>query len=364
MKKIILILIAVMLSTATFAQTTNTDKSDSTLEKWSAKIGGFTQLRAYSNQGHSSYAELDRIALDMTVKAPDKSVVYGCVYFQHYLDKSKTKYYLESLYYDMPAGENNKLRLGKGRNQNFGIMQGYSNRRTSEYGILAEVFTQDRIIGAQYNTKLTNDVSAGFNVYMGPSIAARATGSSPDMEKSTSVPHFAERDDPYNETGNPTLGLRLTSKPVNNLTLGVSGALGSLKDSDINFINKYYSTSDKSDTYYKYGVDASYRTPKYNVIFETYYGKYSTLGILGLGLTADYTINKYGTRVAAKYSYLDYNKTPIASVPMTWEPRQLILGLIHPINKNILLETNYAINQEKGGSSDNNLAFIECMISF
>ena len=340
------------------------EKKAEYLKKWTAKFSGFAQLREYFNPHHTAYGVADRVALDFTLKSPDKQIFYTSLYYHPYLKQDRVKYYLESLYYEIPVDNGSKVRLGKGRNQNFGVIPTYSNRLTTQYGILSETFTQDRIIGAQVNGKINDNLLFGFSMYMNPKIRARAVGSSPVAEHSTSIPHFAERDDPYNENGDPAMGLKITSNIKNNLTASLSGAFGNLRDDDVNYINSQYGIDENSTTYYKYGADVIWKNPKFNLIGEAYYGRYSTLGILGLGASANYTLNKYGTKVAAKYNYMNYNKKPIFDNPITWEPSQLILGISHPLGKQLLLEFNYEFNMERGGSISNDLAFIECMVSF
>jgi hypothetical protein len=101
--------------------------------------------------------------------------------------------YFESCYAEFSkkcekSGLNHRLLVGNGRNINFGITPSYGNRKTTEYTIVSDMFTHDRIMGVQYKGS-AKKFNFGVSVHNGYDINARATGG----PKSNKVPFLADR---------------------------------------------------------------------------------------------------------------------------------------------------------------------------
>jgi len=364
MKKLLISLLLLLLSCVIFAQSAATEdvSKSNELKDWKVTFGAFTHLRYYKNESHSPYGTWERLALNINVITPDKHKIVGSYWYQPDAPTNHSRNYIETLYYEIPTAKSS-LKIGKTRNANFGLAASYPNRRTTQYGIVSETFTQDRSYAIQYNTKLPDNFSLGTSVYLTPHIGARGIGATSLAEKSTVVPHFAERDNPDHISGKTSASIRLAKK-FDNLNVGLSAAAGNFGTDDLAYMNNVYGDTDLSnDHVYKYGLDMTYSKGKLGAVLEAYYGQYSDLDIFGTALTADYVINKYGTKVMAKYGYIDNNKPSISGKPITYEPSQLILGVSHPICKNAVLEFNYEFNNERGGKIDNDLGVLELTLS-
>ena len=101
----------------------------------SAQIHGYMQNRIYAGDGASPEFRSERISVSALAGLPDDSSAYVEVYYQPWASASGL--YLESAYYDRPLGKG-RLRVGKGRRITFGMTPSYPNRKTSNYGLVAE----------------------------------------------------------------------------------------------------------------------------------------------------------------------------------------------------------------------------------
>ena len=154
------------------------------------ELHGYMQNRFYSNEAYSARFVTERVSLSAVGQLGNDATGYIEVYMQPWLtDRSNLpsilspgntvtaeeyRIYLESAYVDLPLSAG-RIRIGKGRMLNFGMTPTYPNRKTTLYGILAETFTQDRVIGAQYDQKLgTFDI--GGTLYTDLQVENRGIG--------------------------------------------------------------------------------------------------------------------------------------------------------------------------------------------
>ena len=85
--------------------------------------------------------------------------------------------YLESAYWDTALGTGD-LRIGKGRDLNFGLTPSYPNRKMTEYSILEETFTQDRIQG-MHDTYKKHKLDGGVTFFTDNRLEFRTIGDFP-----------------------------------------------------------------------------------------------------------------------------------------------------------------------------------------
>ncbi|MDH7571373.1 MAG: hypothetical protein QHJ73_17480, partial [Armatimonadota bacterium] len=233
-------------------------------------IHGYAQNRFYAAKGAELEFRSERISLWADANWQNGGVAHTEFYFHPWT--SSNGLYVESAYYDTKLGSG-RIRIGRGRRTVFGITPSYSNRRTSNYGLVAEAITQDRVQGVQYNlTRPTWDLGVGVHTALRP--GTRLLGDIPgdDMRNTAvpevrdaqgnvttplrpgcTVPHLSLRD-PHAGSGNPTTSVfpggatavtspnqlsrhlqvaaRVGVKPMPGLSAGLSGSYSHLDARD------------------------------------------------------------------------------------------------------------------------------------
>lgn len=356
------------------------------------ELHGYSQNRFYANPNYSARFVVERVSLSAVGQIGTDGTAYIETYFHPWLtDRTFTnsfgapatadefRTYVESAYVDLPLAQG-RIRFGKGRQLNFGMTPSYPNRKTSQYGILAETFTQDRIIGAQFDRKL-GVLDAGMSLYSDQQVETRKIGEfagstnttvppsapSPNVLVTT-VQHLVDKDDPGELSGRLAVSARVgITKPT--YQFHISGATGGLSQSDANFIAQQYPvtgglTKDKSHN--KYGVDGSYSMGPWVLQSEAYQGNFSFLKITGYQVLVGYQ-PKDKMRAYARWSAINNNQTPNAN-QTTWDTQQLTIGVIQPIRKGVWAEVDYEKNSENPGSGlterKNDMLFLEVFTGF
>ncbi len=382
----ILFVTALLLSLA--AVSVNAQQTAPTVE-----LHGYMLNRFYANQCYSARFVTERVSLSAVGHLANDTIAYAEVYF-HPWQTDRTfanpfgntataeqgRTYLESAYVDTPFA-NGRLRFGKGRQLNFGLTPTYPNRKTTQYGILSETFTQDRIIGAQYDYKIGN-FDIGSSLYTDLQVETRKIGdfsgaTSTSVPPSTGAPipanalvttvqHLCDRDDNANGSGRLAGSLRFgVTKP--NYQYHFSGAIGELTQADANFIAQQYllsSTTNKSHN--KYGFDGSISSGPWVFQTEAYQGNFSFVKISGYSVLAGYQ-PKNKMRYYVRWAALNNNQTPTV-YQTTWNTQQLTIGVVKPISNGVWIEVNYESNLESPppGQLDkkNNMLFMEFFTGF
>lgn len=375
-------------------------------------VHGYMLNRIYSAPGTSPEYRAERISVSTIAVLPNASTAYVELYYHPWAPTpfGTSGIYLESAYYDAPLGghaqgstlgEYGNLRVGKGRRLTFGITPAYPNRKTTNYGIVSEAFTQDRIQGVQYYY-VHDYVDSGITVQTGYRLGVRQIGEIPgDTPRNAThqVPHLAFRD-PQSGSGvpdtrqNQKLGIaaRLGGVwPVVGLRGGISGYLGTLDNQDlvnlttsapgnvlspVNPLNPGAgptpallpagTTSHKMNVL---GLDLSYKNQPTGIVAqgEWYSAKVSTLPYKAwnalVGWEAD-GMNSW--RAYVRYGRQDMGIARTAN-PLTWDTEQWSLSFVQPLYKNVWLQYEAEINNEQsntGAHVKNNLYFVELFSGF
>jgi hypothetical protein len=328
---------------------------------WAVEVGGveihgYVQNRVYDLPSDPVFFQSERVSLSATAKLDNDTTVYVENYWHPAASSSGT--YVESAYVDFVTGPGH-LRVGKGRNLNFGITPSYSNRKTSNYGLFSEEFTQDRIYGAQYYQNAGDDTSFGLTVALTPRIGSRLMG---DPGQNT-VAHIADRDLPGDLNRRLAVMGRVSHNFASNLRAGVSGEVSTLSDKDIAGLNTLMGTTFASDRQSRLGVDATYKVG--NLVLQ---GELVSARTSNLDHSAWYILGGWevpnGMRYYARYAQANYDVTANAAFPATWDKSQLSLSIVKPIQKGVWLQLEHEINGEKDFSVDNNVTFLELFTGF
>lgn len=293
------------------------------------------------------------------------------LYIHPWVPVSVAHLYFESCYAEYSCemgGLKHKLLVGNGRNINFGITPSYGNRKTTEYSIVSDMFTHDRIIGLQY--KGTAEMfNFGVSVHNGYKLAARATGG----PKSKKVPFLADRGLDLknfysdNNQGKEISG-RLGLMPIKGLDVGASGsfALGGLYDDgkdwkeddpvvdDLDFLKANLGIDSESTDKIRFGGDLTYKpsieapiTPSV-LQGQFYYGMTGDLNHMGwqglLGLKAkEFNTDMY---IVFNQIMLDLEDKQRSANPYTWNISQGIFSVVYNITKTMHVECSYVMNLE------------------
>lgn len=348
------------------------------------ELHGYMLNRFYANPDSSAEFVTERVSLSAVGQLGADGTAYVEVYFHPWLPSvtaaEQFRTYLESAYVDLPFAKG-RIRIGKGRQLNFGLTPSYPNRKTTQYGILSETFTQDRIQGFQYAYK-KGDFDFGASLYTDQSIGTRGIGDFPGAEAVKVVQHFVDKDTPSDISGELAGSVRLgITTPC--LQAHISGAVGKFRQSDADTIAAPYGIAAGVNTdtdHNKYGVDVVYSNGPFVAQAEWYRGNFSFLGITGYSVLVGYQ-PKDSRRVYLRYAALNNNRTPIDNPPLvppyvnsagqrtfierrTWDTQQLTLGIVQPIRKGVWAEFQYEKNMERPGSADNDLLFVEFFTGF
>ena len=336
------------------------------------QLHGFMLNRMYFGEGDGAKFANERVSLNASSKVGDDGTAYVEVYFHQWMPDlvvgggTKTaaeqyRTYLESAYVDLPLGAG-RIRIGKGRGLNFGITPGYGNRKTTQYGILAETFTQDRLQGFQYYVK-KNNMDFGVSLYTDFRIGNRKIGAYPGGPGANVVPHFVDKDDPANISDELGVSAKIGfSKP--NFSAHISGARGQFRQDDANWIANqcgFLGTSDRDHN--KYGVDFKYKPGDFMLQGEAYEGNLSFVKVKGYSLLVGYE-PAGKNRAYLRYAAVSNDRAPLIGLPYTYDLKQLTFGYVVPIRKGVWAEIEYEKNWESFDQVDNDLFFVEFFTGF
>lgn len=343
------------------------------------KVSGYMLNRGYIAPGSNMQFNAERISLSVLGTLPENRNAYVEWYYHPWAPASGL--YQESAYFDTPLGDG-RLRIGKGRGLTFGMTPAYPNRKTSNYGIVAEAFTQDRVQGLQYYSQ-KGPIDLGLAVRTGMRLGTRAIGElSGDAvrNKTHTVPHLCFRDLTDSLSNKLDVTVRVGGKWPNGLNAGVSYLYGTLDARDVTNLTTSSATNPLSpgatpaliapttnDDRRVLGFDLMYKLPSGFVVQgELYDGKMSTLDFDAWNVLAGYEPAGQW-KFYVRYAEQNMGATPTAN-KLSWDTQQTSLSAVQPLGKGLWLQYEYEINNESPAPGedkvDNNLFFVELFSAF
>jgi hypothetical protein len=338
------------------------------------EIHGWMLNRAYGEPGNA-HLEMERISVYATKDVDENTKAYVEWYYHHWANRKPalgSPWFLDSAYVNYTDKHGNQLRFGKGRNYCFGIVPAYGNRKHSEYGLLSETMTQERIVGLQYFGS-TRDKKMDFGIALHNSLPMGTRFSGTDQayfRDDPVVPHLADK----GEGKNLAVSGRVAFPVVSGGQLGLSYRGGKLRSTDIAFLasKDLVAASATNDTNQRWGADFNYKSPKGVVAqAEFYHADASTLDfdtwdvLLGLEPTDPMRCKFY-----ARYAQLNLDPPAVTSNTYTWDEQQLILSLVKPLlkGKPVWLQLEYIKNLEDPppgvANVHNDVLFLEVFTGF
>jgi hypothetical protein len=344
------------------------------------EVHGYMQNRFYANPSASARFAVERISLSTVAKIGEDGNAYVELYLHPWLPAATAaeqyRTYVESAYVDLPFAQG-RIRIGKGRQLNFGLTPSYPNRKISQYGIICETFTQDRIQGIQYAYKkaipnVLKDAAFDFgaSLFSDQNLGTRSAGEFPGATAGDIVKHVVDKDIPSDISGKLAVSAKIgVSSPTYQAHL--SGAVGKLNVQQLGTVAPFVPAGQNNTNtdHSKFGVDVVFTQGPFVAQGEWYTGDFSLLGITGYQVLFGYQ-PKDKQRFYVRYSALnnDYGVNPNPTNPITWDIQQLTFSFVQPIRKGVWVEVNYEKNMERpqGGASSikNDLLFLELFTGF
>jgi len=343
----------------------------------SVELHGYMQNRFYVPESSQPRFGVERVSLSAAAKLPSEANAYVEIYLPV---QPSSALYLESGYVDLKLG-NGRLRVGKGRQLNFGITPTYPNRKTSQYGILAETFTQDRIQGLQYAYK-AGAFDGGVSFFTDLTGGTRQIGTFPGAFNSVdaagiAAPVFGDTQ-PHLCDGEPSGAAGTNARLAGSAKIGVSTptwnahisyATGGLSQTNANAVAKPWLgvLTHASTTHNKCGIDATYGRGPWVGQVEAYQATFGEVKLNGYSVLAGYQ-PKDTWRAYVRYASIVSNLTPVAASPSTYDPQQLTFAVIKPLFKGVWIECDYEKNVQRvprgGRKIDDGLFFVELFTGF
>jgi hypothetical protein len=335
-------------------------------------ISGYMQNRLYGEPANAHFTA-ERLSL-MAKKEVDTGIdAFVELYYHHWLPSSRVS--MDSGYVNFTDKNGNQLRIGKGRNYCFGICPVPANRKTSEYGLVAETFTQDRIVGAQYlGSSSDKKVEYGVAVFNSVPPGTRFSGSDQAYFRNGInyvVPHLADK----GEGGNLAGSARVAFPVAETGKVGVSYRTGKLRPSEISSLigNDLVPLGTTDDTNNRLGADFNYKHPSGMVAQAEYFkAKASTLDFDAWDVLLGYEPpdDPLGVKFYARYGQLDLDPPAVTANSFTWDQKQLLLSVTKPLRakKPVWVTLEWLRNAEDAPSSslekDNDVLFLELFTAF
>lgn len=358
-KVLLLALVLLVISTAVWAEVPIVANN-------TAKIGGYTRLRYLILPKESDTFRFDELSL--TLRNDFSEQIFGMLGALVY---GGNVFYLEHAFIGIKGLPlNGMIYIGQTRNYAFGLTPSYGNRKTTNYGIVSDMFTHDRILGVQYMGKVDMiDFSAA--VYNGYAIGNRAAG-----EGVNKVNFLADRDSTLgafqgrDASDNKEVAARFGVSNMSGFSAGVSGSVGRLSAADLTFVKTNVCSDYTARTKNRFGVDAKYNAGALLLQGEFYQGKTSelshnawqALALYKIPYREEKTIDVYG-----RYGMVTPDIDATAS-SYTWDLKQTVAGFIYYFTKSIWLQTELEFNDESPMDGiekiDNDVYFTELFVSF
>lgn len=343
-------------------------------------VHGYMQNRLYMGEGANPEFRSERISISTLATFADTSNAYVELYYHPWAPASGL--YLESAYYDRAIADG-RLRIGKGRRLTFGITPAYPNRKTSNYGIVSEAITQDRIQGLQYCAK-KDAMDFGISLHTAYRLGTRLAGEIPgDAVRNAThqVAHLCLRDDNANLSRKLQVSGRIGGTWQGGmLKAGLSASFASLDQRDVTNLTTagaltpadprtgaatapLLATADNDMS--QIGLDATKKWASgFMLQGEFYDASAGGLDYNAWNLLAGQEFPT-GWKVFVRYSQQNMDTAPTTN-PLSWDLRQTSISVVQPIAKSVWIQYEYEINDERtdGGGVGNDLFFVELFTGF
>lgn len=357
-----------------------------------ADVHGFMLNRAYATPGPARF-EAERVGLASDAKLDEDVSIHVEFYYHWWLPDNKVdtitsthldydgdpiqyniattynRLWLETAYADFTDKEGGRLRVGKSRNFAFGITPTYGNRKTTEYGLISETVTMDRIVGVQYNRPCGDDAEWGVALYNGLGLQARLSVGDANYfrlkdrtDEPVAVPHFADK----GENASLEASARYAREVSPGTTVGLSARHGKITTDELESViqGTYGLTGATSRTKRRYGLDITHKTPNGGLFQVEYYdAETSDLDHKAwCVLVGREPADRMAPRFYVRYGTLGLDVTPTPH-PLTWDQKQLMISIVKPLRKATWLQLEYIKNDESPPSGiadvDNDTLFLE-----
>ena len=287
------------------------------------------------------------------------------------------------------------LRIGKWYRAAFGIPPAYPNRKISDYSLVSEAFTHDRVIGMDYMLSYNHMINFAASLYNGLAIGARSFGPY-DRVEPKSVTIIADReiasvtggklaavtDNDYNKEVSFKLGYQWPAGASYRKEYGGNGkyfqvdAFGTignrLTDADIGYLKKLNVPESLVPNRKKFraGADLRLVLGRFSSDAEFFKGWTGGLQTIGYHILGVYKIFPGRVDFLARYAELDNlvdfsnGKYDSQTFSALWNKRQVQLSLKTYLAKWAWIQTEYYFNLEGPGTPKwnrvkNDVFFIE-----
>ncbi len=338
---------------------------------------GFMLNRLYVSPGQAPFFQVDRVSLQTVAKISPRCTGVVEIYHHPWVATQPSSTYVESAYVDLKDADGKGfLRVGRGRRLGFGIVPTYGNRKTSNYGLVSETFTQDRVQGIQYcrSEKQTNYAVSLYTAY---TIGARTLGLAGVGTSTRGVRHLADRDSPSAINPRLELSARVGTSTPQGLAAGLSFATSKLSPADLTYMNTNLDLDANpatnhwsSRTRTRYGLDAQYVKGPWVGQLEYYVGKTSSLDHNAWCVLAGHTFPA-GQKAFVRYAAANNDVTPVAGSQLTWDTTQWMFSAVQPIKwagGPVWIQCEYERNDESppAGTAKvaNDVFFAELFVGF
>jgi len=385
MKKILVISLLISLFVAT-ASTAVAEVGITTLSsfRFYTPVGDSDTTK---DESADSTFQLDRLIIMFRGSIKDNIKCVYILYLHPWVTFNKGEpLYLGSCEFSGTLGSlKQRLLAGNGLNMNFGIPPSYVNRKTSEYTIVSDMFTHERIVGLQYKCT-AEKFNFGISIHNGHKLGTRKAGGL----KSKRLPFTADRGlDLASNFADNNQGKDITGRvgltPVKDLDIGASGsfAIGGLYDDgkkwqkgapvvdDLDFLKANLGIDSEKTDKIRFGGDLTYKpyieTPVSPSLVQGqfYYGITGDLNHMGWQGLVGLTAKEFNTDLYVVFNQIILDLDKRTASPYTWDLSQLIVSLVYNITKTMYIRGEYILNLEKAPegvkaeSVNNDTFFIE-----
>src|SRR3989339_1655294 len=273
---------------------------------------------------------------------------------------------------NMPMEMSGIWRIGVSRNYSFGLVPTIPNRKTSNYGIVSGMFTEDRVIGVQY-LSMTSTIEVNIAAHNSYELGVKTVG-----EGINTVTFLADSDNTFSvfqrndNSDSKEVSARIAYISANSFDIGVSGAYSVLPETEIAALNTILGTDYVSDKKIRAGLD--FMCTELNPIIlqgEIYNGWTSDLKHTAWQALTGYMFKKDNKPFVDIYARYGENNPIIDTNPAiqeTWKLRQTVLAVKYMFTPGVSLQLEGEINKQRtrGGAANipSSAAFLELMFLY